>query len=38
MSGRAPVGGEPPNPMTPPFRDNVACHLAHDDPNWLARG
>ena len=21
----------------PPFRDNVACHLAHDDPNWLAR-
>jgi peptide/nickel transport system ATP-binding protein len=21
----------------PPLRDNVACHLAHDDPNWLAR-
>jgi len=21
----------------PPFRDNVACHLAHDDPYWLAR-
>jgi peptide/nickel transport system ATP-binding protein len=21
----------------PPFRDNVACHLAHDDPDWLAR-
>ncbi len=21
----------------PPFRDNVACHLAHDDPNWRAR-
>ena len=19
------------------FRDDVACHLAHDDPNWLAR-
>ncbi len=21
----------------PPLRDNVACHLAHDDRNWLAR-
>ena len=21
----------------PLFRDNVACHLAHDDPGWLAR-
>ncbi|MBV8768824.1 MAG: ATP-binding cassette domain-containing protein [Hyphomicrobiales bacterium] len=21
----------------PQFIDNVACHLAHDDPNWLAR-
>jgi peptide/nickel transport system ATP-binding protein len=21
----------------PPFRDNVACHLAHDDSDWLAR-
>jgi peptide/nickel transport system ATP-binding protein len=20
----------------PRFRDNVACHLAHDDPSWLA--
>jgi len=60
MSGRArtPVGGEPPNPISPPpgcpfhprcprateicrtetpeFIDNVACHLAHGDPNWLA--
>jgi peptide/nickel transport system ATP-binding protein len=62
MSGRArtPVGGEVPNPITPPpgcpfhprcpravercrseapaFTDDVACHLAHADPNWLARG
>jgi peptide/nickel transport system ATP-binding protein len=61
MSGRAraPIGGEPPNPIDPPpgcpfhprcpraiarcrsevplFRDNVACHLAHDDPDWLKR-
>ena len=22
----------------PALRDNVACHLAHDDPDWLARG
>jgi peptide/nickel transport system ATP-binding protein len=21
----------------PQFADDVACHLAHDDPNWLAR-
>ncbi len=21
----------------PPFLDNVACHLAHDDPDWLSR-
>jgi peptide/nickel transport system ATP-binding protein len=62
MSGRArtPVGGEVPNPITPPpgcpfhprcpravdrcrvevpaFADDVACHLAHADRNWLARG
>jgi peptide/nickel transport system ATP-binding protein len=61
MSGKArtPVGGEVPNPITPPpgcpfhprcpkaiarcrnevprFEDNVACHLAHADRNWLAR-
>jgi peptide/nickel transport system ATP-binding protein len=61
MSGRArtPVGGEVPNPITPPpgcpfhprcpraiarcrsevpaFTDDVACHLAHADRNWLAR-
>jgi hypothetical protein len=21
----------------PQFADDVACHLAHDDRNWLAR-